>query len=238
MLSFIIPAHNEERLLGATIDAIHHAALVSGQPHEVIVVDDASTDQTAAVAARHRASVVQVAHRQIAATRNSGAAVAEGDLLFFVDADTRVNPAVISDAIAAIQAGAVAGGAAITFDEPIPFYARLLTPLIVLSFRIGQLAAGCFVFSTRAAFFAAGGFSEAHFAAEEIFISRALRRQGKFVVLRSAVLTSGRKLRTYSAKELLGSMLKLVRAGPKSVQRREGLDIWYGERRDDLPRDD
>lgn len=237
MLSFVIPAHNEERLLRGTLDAIHEAASATGQPYEVIVVDDASTDRTAAVAESCHARVVRVAHRQIAASRNSGARSAAGDLFFFVDADTRVNPEVVARAIAAVRAGAVGGGAAIRFDEPIPFYARVLTPILVLSFRISRLAAGCFVFCTRDAFFAVGGFHEAYFGGEEVIISRALGRQGRFVILRSAVVTSGRKLRAYSAREIMVSMFRLVRRGTKAVQQREGLELWYGERRDDPGRE-
>jgi glycosyltransferase involved in cell wall biosynthesis len=237
MLSFVVPAHNEERLLRGTLDAIHQAALTTGERYEVIVVDDASTDRTAFVAERCSARVVRVAHRQIAASRNSGAKSAIGDLLFFVDADTSVNPDVIAKAIDAVRAGAIGGGAAIKFDEPVPFYARVLLPILVLSFRLSRLAAGCFVFCTRDAFAVVGGFDEAYFGAEEVIISRALGRQGRFVILRSAVVTSGRKLRGYSAAELMTSMFRVARRGTKGVQRGEGLELWYGERRDDPRRD-
>ena len=43
-LSFIVPAYNEESGLGATLDAIRHAASATGEPYEVIVVDDGSLD--------------------------------------------------------------------------------------------------------------------------------------------------------------------------------------------------
>jgi len=64
-------------------------------------------------------------------------------------------------------------------------------------------------------------------------MSQALRRQGRFVVLRESVTTSGRKLRAYSGREFLGIMLRLALAGRKGVRRREGLGNWYGERRAD-----
>ena len=64
-------------------------------------------------------------------------------------------------------------------------------------------------------------------------MSRGLRRQGRFVVLREAVTTSGRKFRAYSAGEVLGTMVRLALSGGRSIRRREGLDIWYGERRPD-----
>ena len=64
-------------------------------------------------------------------------------------------------------------------------------------------------------------------------MSRALRRRGRFVVLRESVTTSGRKLRAHSAREILGLLARLARVGPRALRRREGLEVWYGERRRD-----
>src|SRR5215468_3413804 len=50
VISFVVPAYNEERLLGRTLAAIHTAARELGRPYELIVADDASTDRTAGVA--------------------------------------------------------------------------------------------------------------------------------------------------------------------------------------------
>ena len=237
MISFIVPAYNEERLLGATLDALHAAGRAVGELYELVVVDDASTDQTALVAQRHGALLVSVAHRQIAATRNSGARAANGELLIFVDADTIVNEAVVRAAVQALRDGAVGGGAAVEFDGAVPLYARLGMPLLVLFFRAARLAAGCFLFCTRSAFVAVGGFNEAFYGAEELVMSRALKRYGKFVVLRQAVTTSGRKLRTYSAREVLMVMGRLALRGPKAVKQRQGMELWYAERREDPHKD-
>jgi glycosyltransferase involved in cell wall biosynthesis len=87
MLSFVIPAYNEELLLGRTLEAIRTAAAASCEPFETIVVDDASTDRTAAIAAEHGARVIPVHFRQISRTRNAGARAAAGEFLLFVDAD-------------------------------------------------------------------------------------------------------------------------------------------------------
>jgi hypothetical protein len=51
--------------------------------------------------------------------------------------------------------------------------------------------------------------------------------------LREPVTTSGRKLRAHSAREVLGLLVHLAFAGPRALHRREGLDVWYGERRSD-----
>jgi len=233
MISFIIPAYNEERLLARTLGALHVAAQAVGEPYEVIVADDASTDGTAAIAAKHSARLVRVAHRQIAATRNAGAREANGDFLFFVDADTLVNERALHGAIQALRDGAVGGGTAIHFDGRLPPYARLLQPLFVWFCRLARLTGGCFLFCTRQAFQTVGGFDEALYGAEEIVMCGALKRQGQFVVLREAVVTSGRKLRAYSGWEVLRIMGRLGLRGPKSVRGRRGLEMWYGERRED-----
>jgi glycosyltransferase involved in cell wall biosynthesis len=232
-VSFIIPAFNEERTLGPALQALFNATATLSESVEVIVVDDASTDATAVAAAGGGARVVPVNCRHIAATRNAGARAARGAWLIFVDADTLVTEEVVRAAIAALRSGAVGGGCAIRFDGRLPRYARLLIAAAVPVYRGLRLAAGCFVFCTHEAFDRVGGFDETLFVAEEVALSRALRQHGRFVILAEHVLTSGRKLRTHSGREVLGSLLRIAWGGRKSIRRRQGLEIWYGTRRED-----
>jgi len=58
MITFIIPAHNEELLIGGTISALQTAAGAMDENYEIIVVDDASTDATNTVATRCGARVL------------------------------------------------------------------------------------------------------------------------------------------------------------------------------------
>ena len=220
-------------MLGATLDALHAAGKALNEPYELVVADDASTDGTAALAERHGARVVRVAHRQIAATRNSGARAAAGELFIFVDADTIVSVAVVRAAVDAVRGGAVGGGASVEFDSEVPRYAKLLMPFLAWFYRTLGLAAGCFLFCSREAFVAVGGFDETFFGAEEIVMSRALRNHGRFVVLREAVTTSGRKLRTHSGVEVLKIFVRMSLSGFQAVKQREGMELWYAERRPD-----
>lgn len=236
MISFIVPAYNEEICLAATLQALHAAGRTAGEAYEIVVADDASTDRTAEIALQNNAVLVSVAHRQIAATRNAGAKVASGDWLIFVDADTLVNESVVHAAIQAMRNGAVGGGSGMRFDEPSPRYARFLLSLVVHLFRATGLAAGCFLFCTRKAFDAVGGFDENYFGAEELVMSRALKQQGKFLILKQTVTTSARKLRTYSLREVFSLTSGIFRRGTKAVKQREGMEFWYSERRKD-PRD-
>jgi glycosyltransferase involved in cell wall biosynthesis len=236
VISFIVPAYNEEICLAVNLEALHAAGRASNQAYEIVVADDASTDSTVEIALQNNAVIVNVAHRQIAATRNSGAKAASGDWFIFVDADTLVNESVVLAAIQAMRNGAVGGGSGMRFDEPSPFYARILLSLVVRLFRATDLAAGCFLFCTRNAFEAVGGFDEDYFGAEELVMSRALKQQGKFLILKETVTTSARKLRTYSLKEVLSLTSGIFRRGTKAVKTREGMEFWYAERRKD-PRD-
>jgi glycosyltransferase involved in cell wall biosynthesis len=233
MLSFIVPAYNEESLIRQTLEALTRAGRAIDEPYEIIVADDASSDRTADMAEAAGARVIRVVRRQISATRNAGAQEARGDKLIFVDADTLVTEAVVQAAIEAMNKGAVGGGSAVNFDGWLPRYAELVHPMMVRLFRAAGIACGCFLFCTRQAFEAAGGFDENLFASEEIWMSRALKRQGRFVVLREAVTTSGRKLRMYSGKEVLRLLAGILVAGPKALKRRDGLEVWYGGRRED-----
>ncbi len=92
MLSFIVPAHDEEAAIAATVRAIRAAAASAQAAFEIIVVDDASSDRTAELAAAEGAQVLRIERRQIAAARNAGARAARGDTFVFVDADTLIAP--------------------------------------------------------------------------------------------------------------------------------------------------
>jgi glycosyltransferase involved in cell wall biosynthesis len=226
-VSIIVPAHNEAALLGATLRALNDAVQAVSVPCEIIVVDDASTDGTVAIARDHNARVVSVSLRHIAAARNAGARVARGELLVFVDADTFVPAGVLGSALEAFRTGAVGGGALARMDEGNPRWAAWLTVVISSLMRLVRWAAGCFIFARRDVFERVGGFDERYFASEEIHLSRMLKKHGRVVIIREPVITSGRKADAYTARQVLWQVLRLLRPG--SLKRRDRLAFWYGE---------
>lgn len=233
MISFVVPAYNEERLLGRTLASIHAAARAAAGAYEILVVDDASTDSTAEIARANGAHVVPVHFRQIARARNAGARVASGEILVFVDADTTISAEIVRATIGAIRGGAAGGGADVRFDGVLPLWAIMMIPVLGTVMRLSRLAAGCYLFSSREAFHRTGGFDERLFAAEEIAFSRALATCGPVVILREAVVTSGRKLRSHSGWDVLRLFGGFLRQGVDVVRDRERLAIWYGERQHD-----
>jgi glycosyltransferase involved in cell wall biosynthesis len=232
-VSIIIPAYNEEFLLGATLCALQEGVAALDIPAEIIVVDDGSTDRTAEIARQHGTRVVSVHLRHIAAARNAGARAASGDLLVFVDADTIVPPMVLTRAVEAIEAGAAGGGAGVRQDTDEPKWAAAAVRVAAWILRIAKWAAGCFLFVRRDVFERAGGFDERYFASEEIHLSRAIKKHGRFVILREDVITSGRKGRLFSARAAFMQFAAAI--WPSTLRRRDRLDFWYGGQREKGP---
>src|SRR5437764_12302145 len=89
LISVIIPAHNEEHYLVDTLQALREQTY----PYfEVIVVANGCQDRTAAVARDRCDRVIDLPDRGLGKARNTGGAKARGELLIFLDADTRLEP--------------------------------------------------------------------------------------------------------------------------------------------------
>ena len=238
-ISVVVPAFNEERLLGGSLARIKSAAGVfagHGWDVELIVCDNNSTDRTAEIARNAGASVVFEPVNQIARARNRGATAATGDWLIFVDADSGPSTGLFDEVAEQIQSGrCLAGGSTVRMDEK-HLLAEFFTWLWNCSSRMGGCLAGSFIFVEASAFRKIGGFSDKLFAAEELDLSRRLkqlaRETGRGIVIlhRHPLVTSARKLRLYT----LGDHLKLlvrVLFNRRALTRRESCTLWYDGRR-------
>jgi glycosyltransferase involved in cell wall biosynthesis len=233
MISFIVPAHNEQAGIGRTLQAINDSARVVGQPYEIIVVDDACTDATAEIARQHNAIVVPVNHRQIAATRNSGGRAAHGERLFFVDADTIINPRAVAASLRCMDKGAVGGGAPVKIEGIVPLYIQLIAVAGVIPAKVLGVCGGAFMYCTREAFLATGGFDERLFWGEEGIFALALKRRGRFVVIWRRVLTSGRRFRVMSGLQVLARVGRMALSPSAMFSRNPTVKkIWYDSNRE------
>lgn len=129
-VSVVIPARNEAAGLGRTLAALFGQA-VPGVELEALVVDDGSTDDTAAVASGAGARVLRLGVHGSAATggspgaaRNRGAAAATGDPLIFLDADCAPAPGWLAALLAAHDAGETVVGGALEAPPGLPATAR------------------------------------------------------------------------------------------------------------------
>ncbi len=229
MLSFIISAHNEELWIGKCLGSIRTTMEKISEPYETIVVNDASSDSTHQIAQQMGARTLQVELRKISAVRSTGARAATGDVFFFVDADTQVNEPAVNAALAAIRNSAAGGGCVFDLDGPIQWWARIIHSLAAKLARRIRWVGGCFLFCTREAYIATGGFSESLYAGEDIAFCQALKKVVRFVVPKPTVTTSARKLQVVSAWEVIKLVLTIAVRGPR-YESKWITDILYGNR--------
>jgi glycosyltransferase involved in cell wall biosynthesis len=232
LISFVIPAYNEQTELPGTLRLIQAAARETECDYEIVVVDDGSTDDTAALARGFGARVVSISRRQIAAARNAGAHAARGDIFIFIDADTHIASTHIRGVLRAIERGCAGGGTRILVGGEVPLWGKILLRTFSFLYFGMNLGAGAFLFTTRANFFTVGGFDEKYFAGEEIYFTLALRKLGRFILLHPPAMTSGRKLRLYSAGKILSRLVAIAFSGPGAFTSRQKLDLWYGGERE------
>jgi glycosyltransferase involved in cell wall biosynthesis len=231
-LSVVVPAFNEEKLLGATLASIREAAQLPGWDLELIVCDNNSTDRTADIARAAGATVVPEPVNQISRARNAGAAQATGEWLVFVDADSQPSRELFLEMKELLDKGEIVGGGCTVQMEIDDVFAKTAVWIWNRVSRATGWAAGSFVFCRADAFRALGGFSEELYATEEIDLSRRLKRRGRMLILhRHPLATSGRKARLYSWRELLLLVFKVIVTGGRALRRREDCFAWYDGRR-------
>jgi glycosyltransferase involved in cell wall biosynthesis len=239
-ISIVIPAFNEERLLGQTLLAVQNslkAFTCLNWATELIVCDNNSTDRTAEIARAAGATVVFEPINQIARARNRGAEAATGDWLLFIDADSHPSTELLADVAEAIQSNRYhAGGATVRLADGFPV-ANLVTGLWNRLSRGQRMLAGSFIFCDTQVFRSIGGFSHELFAGEELDLTARLKKLGRetgkqIVILhRHPLATSARKMKLYSAGELVWFFLRALFRQKATLTNRAACHPWYDGRR-------
>ncbi|MCY7420460.1 MAG: TIGR04283 family arsenosugar biosynthesis glycosyltransferase [Chitinophagaceae bacterium] len=191
-ISVIIPVFIEASVIESTIgwllkDCIHKQVI------EIIVVDGGSTDGSAALAANSGALIVHSGKGR-AAQMNAGAAIARGQLLYFLHADTKPPNNYVVFINTALKYGYDMGCFRLQFDRDHWFLRAntWFTRFNVNYFRFGDQS----LFVKKELFKKTGGFNESLIVLEDQEMIRRLRMYGKFNVMPAAVITSARKYTT------------------------------------------
>ncbi len=182
-LTIIIPAFNEEAYLPSTLDSIKTSAsrlrAVSDDGVDILVVDNNSEDDTAAVARSNGATVVHEPVQGIARARNAGADHAESDVLVFVDADVVLPDTLLERIHTAMSDPECVGGAVDVEYRPkrrfIRFYLRAWR---VLS-RLTGIAQGATQYCRKSVFEEVGGYDEKAWIGEDADFFWALKKLAK-----------------------------------------------------------
>ena len=190
-LSVIIPAYNEEEFIADTVKAVFERA--ESRVPEILVVDGGSSDETVRRARGAGATAVVSPRQGRAAQMNFGAEQSEGDLLYFLHADSIPPPGYDAKLNRAIEAGRRAGCFQLAFDDDhwlLRAYAWF-TRFDVDAFRFGDQS----LFIERELFEDMGGFREDHLLMEDNEMVRRIKRRASFAILDDAVTTSARSYR-------------------------------------------
>ncbi len=239
-LSLVIPAYNESALLPRLLDTVDAATArfhAGADAIEVIVADNGSTDNTAAIATARGCRVVRVEKRMIGASRNGGAAAATGSLLCFVDADMQIHPDTFNAIAAALDDPRVAGGATgVTMERWSAGIALTFSAILPLVWLTGMDTG--VVFMRRADFAEVGGYSETrHFAEDVDFLFKLIRlgraRGQRLKRLRPVkAIASVRKFDRYGDWHYFWMMprLALGTVRPRASDHPTARRYWYDDR--------
>jgi rSAM/selenodomain-associated transferase 2 len=189
MISIIIPALNEEMYIARCIESIR----AEGFSKEIIVADGGSTDRTREIALSHRGVIVINSPKGRGAQMNTGSAVATGDILLFVHADTILDQGWAKELCASLDNASVIGGAfSFSIDNPAPKY-RLVEAWVSMRCRIFRLPYGDqAIFIRKSAFQKLGGYREIVLMEDVDIISR-MKKLGSIAILGKKAVTSGRR---------------------------------------------
>ena len=239
-ISLVIPAFNEREHLPRLLDSIALARqrfLPGSDEVEVVLADNASTDETASIARERGCEVVRVEKRSIAAARNGGARASRSDVLAFVDGDSQIHPETFNAIEQTLGSGRVVIGATgFRYDRmSLSMWVQFLPGMHFL--RLAKLDSGV-VFCRRADWEAVGGFEEDRLVAEDIQFQTAMKRLGRargqdFARAKGVLtLSSARKFDRYGDWYFVTNALGAVRwlVTGRGTFARFIKRYWYEER--------
>ena len=188
MISVIIPTYNEAENISLTIEKINAA---KNHAIEIIVADGGSTDGTICCAEKSKAITVRCNQKGRSAQMNEGAAIANGQILYFLHADSIPPKKFTEHILEAHRKGAVSGCFRLAFDHNHWFLKAnaWFTRFDVNAIRFGDQS----LFVTKEVFDKAGGFNQSLLMMEDQEIIHRIKKLGKFIVMNDVVTTSAKK---------------------------------------------
>lgn len=199
IFSIVIPAYNEEKYILRSVKSAVDQKF-SGK-FEVIVIDNNSTDQTAALVKKNYPAVRVIPEKEqgLVAARIKGVKEAKGEIIAFMDADTKATSHWLEDMYRIYQKNSkVVGVSQMVNLRPKNWIVDAAQPVTGFGQKYLKLMAGCHFSFRKDAYIKSGGYSKRkEFYAEDVYISKKLKNVGKIVIQdRGSVTASSRRLTT------------------------------------------
>jgi glycosyltransferase involved in cell wall biosynthesis len=191
-LSFVIRTYNDAAVLPQVLLGAVVAARTLGEPYDITVVDAGSSDETVSVALLHRVRVLETDGCGVAAARNLGARATRGHALVFLGPDIVVDPDVVRSLWRAVTTGLAGGSAVVRRTVVASPVARTHAIVSAAVQRAVARMDGEFLFCTRHAYAAVGGFDEWLGEGAVPAFCQSLWRMGRLTVLAAPVSKIGR----------------------------------------------
>ncbi|MDM5234526.1 glycosyltransferase [Lysinibacillus pakistanensis] len=207
--SVIIPAHNEEKYIGECLESIAKAAQSYKNQVEVIVVLNRCTDRTEEIAKSYNCVTLENNDKNLSKIRNAGAALAKGEILVTIDADTRMTEHLLSEVEKHLASNQYIGGGVNGNFERVSLGIIVSTMLLIVPilFKYGFISVGIF-WCYKKDFQAIKGFNEKMLMAEDADFAKRLKQWGKtngkkYGTIKNGMITSCRRFDHYGDWVLL-----------------------------------
>ena len=231
LLSFVVPAYNEEAYLGACLESILDQTRGLEHLTEIIVVNNASTDRTREIALSYpRVRLVDELRKGLPYARQAGFLASTGSLIANVDADSRLTPGWVQNVLDTFREYEAKQSPLVSLSGPLVYYdltprqRRLVHVFYMMAWltyatnkyilRVGSMVQGGNFVLSRSALEAIGGYDTSiTFYGEDTDIARRLHAVGKVLF-------------TFDLK-MLSSARRLKHEGMVTIAFRYGLNYFW-----------
>lgn len=221
-LSVVIPVYNEATSIGSFVNYLRK--FFTDEFKEIIVVDSYSTDETSKIALQAGATVVNSPLRGRSVQMNYGAAIATGDVLYFVHADCKPPSTFVNDISKALQQGSDIGRYRTRFDSK-KIMLKLNAWFTRFDFFI-CMGGDQTLFVKRTLFEQHNGFREDMKIMEEYEFCKRVRQSAKYKILKGVALVSARKYETNSWLKVQLANSAIVRMYKEGKSQQAMLDRY------------
>lgn len=235
-ISIIIPAYNEENFLPATVNSIKKAqnyfkSTNPKVPSEIVIVNNASTDNTKQISLDLGARVVDFDIRNISAVRNAGIQAGKYQHVIMIDADSFLSENALTEVFSELELGETIGGnfhVKVITDKF--FYRHLAAFCLLLAKSFLSVTGGMFYFNRNVAL-SFGGFREDRLVAEDSMFTFDLKTYAtkynkRFKYLKQVTIGTLDRKET-NLQTLLSWTIQALAGLLGKKQKIEDLDYWY-----------